>query len=88
MDSTRRRQATCRNVKASEKTQPYATRIAHKGIGVEPKLLAEIEYRARSPDGKVVIRPSGPAGGSLMDAFDRLWQWDKELFDSPPTIPA
>jgi bifunctional non-homologous end joining protein LigD len=29
------------------KTQPYAKRIAHKGIWVEPKLLAEIEYRAR-----------------------------------------
>ena len=25
------------------KTQPYAKRIAHKGIWVEPKLLAEIE---------------------------------------------
>lgn len=28
------------------KTQPYTKRIAHKGIWVEPKLLAEIEYRA------------------------------------------
>jgi bifunctional non-homologous end joining protein LigD len=28
------------------KTQPYAKRIVHKGIWVEPKLLAEIEYRA------------------------------------------
>ncbi|WP_409190840.1 DNA ligase [Bradyrhizobium sp. RDM4] len=35
------------------KTQPYANRIAHKGIGVEPKLLAEIEYRAKSAEGKV-----------------------------------
>ncbi|MDA9497774.1 ATP dependent DNA ligase [Bradyrhizobium sp. CCBAU 11357] len=35
------------------KTQPYAKRIAHKGIWVEPKLLAEIEYRARSAEGKV-----------------------------------
>jgi bifunctional non-homologous end joining protein LigD len=26
------------------KTQPYAKRIVHKGIWVEPKLLAEIEY--------------------------------------------
>ncbi len=34
------------------KTQPYAKRIAHKGIWVEPKLLAEIEYRAKS-EGKV-----------------------------------
>ncbi|WP_342738952.1 non-homologous end-joining DNA ligase [Bradyrhizobium sp. B117] len=35
------------------KTQPYARRIAHKGIWVEPKLLAEVEYRAKSADGKV-----------------------------------
>jgi bifunctional non-homologous end joining protein LigD len=35
------------------KTQPYANRIAHKGIWVEPKLLAEIEYRAKSAEGKV-----------------------------------
>jgi bifunctional non-homologous end joining protein LigD len=35
------------------KTQPYAKRIAHKGIWVEPKLLAEIEYRAKSTEGKV-----------------------------------
>jgi len=28
-------------------------RIAHKGIWVEPKLLAEIEYRAKSAEGKV-----------------------------------
>jgi bifunctional non-homologous end joining protein LigD len=30
------------------KTQPYAKRIAHRGIWVEPSVLAEIEYR-RSP---------------------------------------
>ena len=35
------------------KTQPYATRIAHRGIWVEPSLLAEIEYRAKSAAGKV-----------------------------------
>jgi bifunctional non-homologous end joining protein LigD len=35
------------------KTQAFAKRIAHKGIWVEPKLLAEIEYRARSADGKL-----------------------------------
>ncbi|MFK4499228.1 bifunctional non-homologous end joining protein LigD [Bradyrhizobium japonicum] len=35
------------------KTQPYAKRVAHKGIWVEPKLLAEIEYRAKSAEGKV-----------------------------------
>jgi bifunctional non-homologous end joining protein LigD len=35
------------------KTQAFAKRIAHKGIWVEPKLLAEIEYRAKSVEGKV-----------------------------------
>ena len=35
------------------KTQPYTKRIAHRGIWVEPKLLAEIEYRAKSAEGKV-----------------------------------
>ena len=34
-------------------TQPYSKKIAHKGIWVEPSLLAEIEYRARSAEGKV-----------------------------------
>jgi bifunctional non-homologous end joining protein LigD len=35
------------------KTQPYAKKIAHKGIWVEPQLMAEIEYRAKSAEGKV-----------------------------------
>jgi bifunctional non-homologous end joining protein LigD len=35
------------------KTQPYSKRIPHKGIWVEPELLAEIEYRAKSAEGKV-----------------------------------
>jgi len=35
------------------KTQAFARRIAHKCIWVEPKLLAEIEYRAKSAEGKV-----------------------------------
>jgi bifunctional non-homologous end joining protein LigD len=34
-------------------TQPFAKRIAHRGIWVEPELLAEIEYRAKSAEGKV-----------------------------------
>jgi len=34
-------------------TQPYAKKIAHRGIWVEPLLLAEIEYRAKSAEGKV-----------------------------------
>jgi bifunctional non-homologous end joining protein LigD len=35
------------------KTQPYAKRIAHHGVWVEPSLLAEIEYRAKSAEGKL-----------------------------------
>jgi ATP-dependent DNA ligase len=33
------------------KTQPYAKKIAHRGIWVEPSLLAEIKYRAKSVEG-------------------------------------
>jgi bifunctional non-homologous end joining protein LigD len=35
------------------KTQPFNKRIAHRGIWVEPELMAEIEYRAKSAEGKV-----------------------------------
>ena len=35
------------------KSQPYKKRIAHKGIWVEPTVLAEIEYRAKSSEGKL-----------------------------------
>lgn len=35
------------------RTQPYSERIAHKAYWVEPKLMAEIEYRAKSAAGKV-----------------------------------
>ena len=35
------------------KTQPYSKRIAHRGIWVEPSLMAEFEYRAKSAEGKV-----------------------------------
>jgi bifunctional non-homologous end joining protein LigD len=35
------------------KTQPYSKNIAHKAFWVEPKLLAEVEYRAKSAEGKV-----------------------------------
>jgi len=35
------------------KTQPYSKKIAHRGIWVEPSLLAEVEYRAKSAEGKV-----------------------------------
>ncbi|MCW2082406.1 UNVERIFIED_ORG: bifunctional non-homologous end joining protein LigD [Bradyrhizobium japonicum] len=35
------------------KTQAFKKRISHKGIWVEPNLSAEIEYRAKSAEGKV-----------------------------------
>jgi bifunctional non-homologous end joining protein LigD len=35
------------------KTQPFAKKIAHRGVWVEPSVLAEIEYRAKSAEGKV-----------------------------------
>jgi bifunctional non-homologous end joining protein LigD len=35
------------------KTQPYAKKIAHNGIWVEPSVLAEIEYRAKSAERKI-----------------------------------
>jgi bifunctional non-homologous end joining protein LigD len=35
------------------KTQPYSQKIAHRGVWVEPSLLAEVEYRAKSAEGKV-----------------------------------
>jgi bifunctional non-homologous end joining protein LigD len=35
------------------KTQPYAKKITHCGVWVEPSLLAEIEYRAKSAEGRV-----------------------------------
>jgi bifunctional non-homologous end joining protein LigD len=35
------------------KTQPYSKKIAYRGIWVEPSLLAEIEYRTKSAEGKV-----------------------------------
>jgi ATP-dependent DNA ligase len=35
------------------KTQPYNKRIAHKDIWVEPELMVEIEYRAKTAAGKV-----------------------------------
>ncbi|MGV7215020.1 non-homologous end-joining DNA ligase [Bradyrhizobium sp. UFLA05-112] len=35
------------------KTQPYTKRVVRKGTWVEPELLAEVEYRAKSAQGKV-----------------------------------
>ncbi|MCK1728257.1 non-homologous end-joining DNA ligase [Bradyrhizobium sp. 142] len=35
------------------KTQAYTKRIAHRGIWVEPQLLAEVEYRTKGAEGKL-----------------------------------
>jgi hypothetical protein len=48
------------------KTQPYAKRTAPRGIWVEPSLLAEIEYRAKSDEGKV-RHPFSRAFGKTYD---------------------
>ena len=44
-------------------TQPYAKKIAHRGIWVEPSLLAEIEYTGRSqPRARCAILSSRTSG--------------------------
>jgi hypothetical protein len=48
----RRRTAQVPNA-ADPQDPPYAKKIAHKAIWVEPELLTEIEYRAKSAEGKV-----------------------------------
>jgi hypothetical protein len=56
------------------KTQPYGKSLAHRGIWVEPSLLAELEYRASPPRARCGIRflrncariydrPRAPSGG-------------------------
>jgi hypothetical protein len=47
------------------KTQPYAKKIAHRGIWVEPSLLAEIEYRVKSANCAI---HSSMASGKTCDA--------------------
>jgi ATP-dependent DNA ligase len=53
-------------------TQPYAKKIAHRGIWVEPSLLAEIEYRAKSVEGKV-RHPQGHPGGFMSWPVALMW---------------
>jgi bifunctional non-homologous end joining protein LigD len=52
-DTTLAKELQARLKPLIRKTQPYGKRIAHRGIWVEPSLLAEIEYRAKSAEGKV-----------------------------------
>jgi len=48
-----RRPANQRLKPLIRKTPPYTKHIVHGGVWVEPKLLAEIEYPAKSAEGKV-----------------------------------
>jgi bifunctional non-homologous end joining protein LigD len=52
-DTTLAKELQARLKPLIRKTQPYGKRIAHRGVWVEPSLLAEIEYRAKSAEGKV-----------------------------------
>jgi bifunctional non-homologous end joining protein LigD len=52
-DTTSAKELQARLKPLIRKTQPYAEKIAYRGIWVEPSLLAEIEYRAKSAKGKV-----------------------------------
>jgi bifunctional non-homologous end joining protein LigD len=52
-DETSAAQLQARLKPLIRKSQPYAKKIAHRAVWVEPSLLAEIEYRAKSAEGKV-----------------------------------
>jgi bifunctional non-homologous end joining protein LigD len=52
-DNTSARELQARLRPLIRKTQPYAKKIAHRAIWLEPSLLAEIEYRAKSAEGKL-----------------------------------
>jgi hypothetical protein len=70
------------------KTQHYAKRIAHKGIWVEPKLLAEIEHRANRPKEGSGTRSSRVCGRICDGRFRPLLALDGEALGNPKTIPA
>ncbi len=69
------------------KTQPYAKKIAHRGVWVEPSLLAEIEYRAKSAEGKV-RHPffKGIPGGFVMDICDGAAWTEPDIDDLKAAI--
>jgi bifunctional non-homologous end joining protein LigD len=52
-DSASARELQARLKPLIRKSQPYAKKIAHHAIWVEPQLLAEIEYRAKSAERKL-----------------------------------
>jgi bifunctional non-homologous end joining protein LigD len=70
------------------KTQPYAKRISHKGIWVEPELNAEIEYRAKSAEGRFAIPSSRACGRTCNGRFRSFLEMGKQTLDSGLTIPA
>jgi bifunctional non-homologous end joining protein LigD len=51
------------------KTQPFAKKVAHRAVWVEPSLLAEIEYRAKSAEGKVRHPFSRVSGKTCRNGF-------------------
>lgn len=72
----------------TRKTQPYAKKVAHRGIWVEPNLLAEIEYRAKSAEGKLRHLFFKGLGEVCDGRFRPLLARGKEAFGKPLTIPA
>jgi hypothetical protein len=54
------------------KTQAFKKRIAHKGIWVEPKLLAEIEYRAKPAEGIRQLQRAGISTASAEALLERM----------------
>ncbi|MDB5515205.1 MAG: hypothetical protein JWQ17_1963 [Tardiphaga sp.] len=52
-DNASARELQQRQTPLIRKTQPYAKKFAHRAIWVQPSLLAEIEYRAKSAEGKL-----------------------------------
>jgi hypothetical protein len=55
---------------------------------VEPELNAEIDYRAKSAEGKGAASVLSGAAGGPVDDFDRFWQWANKPRHSRLTIPA
>jgi bifunctional non-homologous end joining protein LigD len=58
-------------------TQPYSKKIAHRGVWVEPSLLAEVEYRAKSAEGKV--RHPAYSGRPMMVQEPKRWSGSRPI---------
>jgi bifunctional non-homologous end joining protein LigD len=68
-------------------TLPYARRIAHRGIWVEPKLLAEIEYRTKSAEGKVRHRSSRGSARICDEVLSALQRIALKVCEAHPDRP-